>query len=118
MLELNAPPIKTSWCRWDEPQSIYVAWRERPRRGLGRLFGPRLVIEVTDSKLGAASPIHEMSLGEWERFLRRVVARTWFVAADGRYRLGDLAFTGGEVRAFRLGALGGEFDLPLRMATT
>jgi hypothetical protein len=96
MLELNGPTVRA--CHWDQPQCIEVAWRKR---------GWRHVIEITDSKLGSASPVHRMSLREWDRWLRAV--HTWVPAADGMYRLGDLAFYLGEVRRFVDGADGGTF---------
>lgn len=109
MLELNAPPIKTSFCRWDEPQSLHVALRYHGRRWpLQQLFGERLVVEVTDSKRDP-SPVHVMSLGGWDRFLRNVHDWQPDRRDFGRYRLGRLRFTRGEVQAFIKGVDAGDF---------
>jgi hypothetical protein len=106
MLELNAPPIKTSFCHWDEPQSLYVALRYHPRHWPWRWLGDQLTVEVTDSK-HPEQPAHVMSLGAWDRFLRR--AHDWLPDEAGEYHLGRLRFTAGEVQAFRKGVDAGEF---------
>jgi hypothetical protein len=106
MLELNAPPMKTSFCHWDEPQSLYAALRyhDRPWPWQG-MFGPRLVVEVSDSK-HPEQAAHVMSLGAWDRFLRNV--HGW-KPVGGEFRLGALRFTEGEARAFADGVDAGEF---------
>jgi len=115
MLHLNAPPTKTSFCRWDEPQSLYAGLRYRDRRWpFQAWFGERLVIEVTDSKLDP-SPVHVMSLGAWDRFLRRV--HGWRPDHRGQYRLGRLRFTDGEAQAFAKGVDAGDFHRSLIVST-
>ena len=115
MLQLDAPPIKTSFCHWDEPQSLYAALRYHDRPWpLQRLLGDRLMVEVTDSK-HPDQPAHVMSLGAWDRFLRRV--HEWLPDQAGEYHLGRLRFTQGEVHAFRKGVDAGEFYRSLVAAT-
>jgi hypothetical protein len=106
MLELNAPPMKTSFCHWEEPACIFVAMRYRPRQWPWRWLGDRLTVEVTDSK-HPEQAAHVMSLGAWDRHLRHV--HGWAPDDRGEYPLGALRFTEGEVRAFADGVDAGEF---------
>jgi len=107
MLHLNAPPIKTSACHWDEPQSLYVALRYRGRIWpLQAWFGERLTVEITDSK-HPKQRTHIMSLGAWDRFVRRI--HDWRPDSRGQFRLGRLRFTAGEVAAFVDGVDAGDF---------
>ena len=106
MLIPNAPPIKTSWCRWDEPQSLYCALRYHDRPRPLRWLGERLMVEVTDSKNPDMKP-HVMTLGAWDRFLRHV--HEWRASSDGLFHLGFLRFTEGEVTAFKAGVVAGDF---------
>jgi hypothetical protein len=106
MLELNAPPIRSSWCSADKPQCVQAALQYNSRTWPWRWLGDRLTVEVTDSK-HPEQPAHVMSLGAWDKLLRRV--HGWAPDARGEYPLGALRFTEGEVRAFADGVDAGEF---------
>jgi hypothetical protein len=96
MLELNGPAV--SACHWDEPQCLYAALRYHDRSWPWQgLLGPRLVVEVTDSK-HPEQPAEILSLTRWDRFLRTV--HDWPPDRDGVFHLGRLRFTKGEVDAF------------------
>ena len=93
--------IKSSWCNWDSPQCVEITTVR------SRLGGRQILMR--DSKLGDASPVERFTRREWRRFTRH--AHSLVPAADGMFRVGDLAFDFDEWRAFLAGVRGGEFAL-------
>jgi hypothetical protein len=90
-----------------------IHYRDRPEP-FNRLLGPRLVVEVTDSK-HPKQPAEVLSLTQWDRFLRK--AHEWSPDGDGMFHLGRLRFTKGEVDAFVDRVDAGEFYRHLVAAT-
>jgi len=91
---------RSSWCAADRPQCVEITTVR------GR-FGRQILMR--DSKLGDASPVERFTRREWRGFLRH--AHSLVPAADGMFRVGDLAFDHDEWRAFLAGVRGGEFAL-------
>jgi len=116
MLAPNTP-TRSSRC-WDHPECVEVIWRDRRDRPWWRriLSGGPSSVEVRDTKRPEVSPA-VFTVPGWRRWLRDVVMPgRWMPAADGAWRLADLAFTRGEVDMFREGVLVGEFDVARRVA--
>src|SRR5690554_573689 len=92
---------RSNWCSADRPQCVEIATVR------SRLGGRQILMR--DSKLGDASPVERFTRHDWRGFLRHA---HWLVpAADGMFRVGDLAFNEGEWRAFLRGVRDGEFAL-------
>jgi Domain of unknown function (DUF397) len=119
MLAPNVPTIPSA-CSADKPQCVEVTWLVPDDSPWWHrlLTGGGQLIEVRDSKHPEVSPAL-FTIREFRVWLRDVVKPGhWRVAADGLWRLEDLAFTRAEVIAFRDDVLAGRYDLtsrPVRM---